>query len=187
MNIMRERMLINQLRAKDPAALRKLIDSYQCYVVSIIRNIGRGALNENDTEELAADVFLAVWQTADKIQEGKLQPYIAAIARNETKSRLRSLKESVSLEDTIVIEAADLQEEVEHTLLAEALRDAIESLPKQDGEVLIRYYYYYQQVIEIAKEMGLSSSAVKVRLHRSRNKLKQLLIERGYTYETESI
>ena len=44
-----------------------------------------------------------------------------------------------------------------------------------------------KQVIEIAKEMGLSSSAVKVRLHRSRNKLKQLLIERGYTYETESI
>lgn len=184
---MRERMLISQLRTKDPSALRKLIDYYQCYVVSIIRNIGRGALNENDTEELAADVFLAVWQTADKIQEGKLQPYIAAIARNKAKSRLRSFKESVPLEDTIVIEAADLQEEVEHTLLAEALRDAIDSLPKQDGEVLIRYYYYYQQVLEIAQEMGLSSSAVKVRLHRSRNKLKQLLIERGYTYETESI
>lgn len=184
---MRERMLISQLQAKDPIALKKLIDSYQCYVVSIIRNIGRGALNQNDIEELAADVFLAAWQTADKMQEGKLQPYIAAIARNKTKSRLRGCKESVPLEDTMVIEAEDLQEEVEHTLLAEALRDAIASLPKQDGEVLIRYYYYYQQIAEIAQEMELSSSAVKVRLHRARNKLKQLLIERGYTYETESI
>lgn len=184
---MRERVLIQQLQAKDPDALRKLIDSYQCYVAAIIRNIGRGALTENDTEELAADVFLAAWQTADKMQEGKVQPYLAAIARNKAKSRLRSLKESVPLEDAMVIETADLQEEVEHTLLAEALRDAITALSKQDGEVLIRHYYYYQQVAEISQEMGLSSSAVKVRLHRARKKLKQLLIERGYTYETESI
>lgn len=184
---MRERVLLQQLREKDPTALRKLIDSYQCYVAAIIRNIGRGILTENDTEELTADVFLAAWRTADKMQEGKVQPYLAAIARNKAKSRLRSQKEAVPLEDTMVIEAADLQEEVEHTLLAEALRDAISSLSKQDGEVLIRYYYYYQQTSEIAEEMGLSSSAVKVRLHRARNKLKQLLIERGYTYETESI
>lgn len=185
--MVKERKLIKQLQERDPDALRKLIDTYQGYVAAIIRNIGRGVLTQNDTEELAADVFLAAWQTADKLQEGKVQPYLAAIARNKTKSRLRTQKESVSLEDTMVIEAADLQEEVEHTLLAEALRDTIMSLPEQDGEVLIRHYYYYQQIAEIAREMNTSPSAVKVRLHRARKKLKQLLIERGYTYETESI
>lgn len=181
---MNERLLIQQLQAHEPDALRKLISSYQGYVCTIIRNIGRNILTENDTEELAADVFIAAWQTADKIQTGKLRPYLAAVARNKTKSRLRSQHESVPLEDTMIIETADLQADVEHTLLAEALRDTIGSLPEQDSEVLIRYYYYYQQIAEIADEMKLSPDAVKVRLHRARKKLKQLLVERGYTYET---
>lgn len=184
---MRERALISQLCEKDPNALKKLIDSYSGYVAAIIRNISRGILSEDDIEEIAADVFLAVWNTADKMRDGKVQPYLAAITRNKTKSCLRSRKDTIPIEDTMIIDAADLQEEVEKTLLAETIRDAIAMLNDQDGEVLIRYYYYYQQIQEIAKEMNLSSNAVKVRLHRARKKLKDLLIERGYTYETEFI
>lgn len=184
---MKESQLICQLQKKNPDSLRKLISIYQGYVSAIIRNIGRNTLTENDIEELAADVFLAVWQTADKLQTGKIRPYLAAIARNKTKSRLRTQKETVPLEDTMILETADLQEEVEHILLAEALSDTIKCLPKQDSEILLRHYYYYQKISEIAEEMQLSQSAVKVRLHRARNKLKQLLIERGYSYETELI
>ena len=182
---MRERRLIQQLQEKNPEALRSLINTYQGYVAAIIRNIGRSALTEDDIEELTADVFLAAWQTADKLLEGKVRSYLAAIARNHVKSRLRVRKETVPLEDTMILETVDLQEEVEHTLLAEALRDTIHELPKQDSEILIRHYYYYQQLAEIAGEMHLSPAAVKVRLHRARKKLKQLLVERGYTYETE--
>lgn len=184
---MREKVLISQMREKDSNALKKLIDSYSGYVAAIIRNISRGSLGEDDIEEIAADVFLAAWQTSDKLIEGKVQSYLAAIARNKTKSRLRSQKETVPIEDTMIIDAADLQEEVERTLLSEAIRDAITLLAEQDGEVLIRHYYYYQQIQEIADEMKLSPNAVKVRLHRARKKLKDLLIERGYTYETEFI
>lgn len=184
---MRENRLIQQLQKKEPEALRQLIETYQGYVYAIVRNITRNALTEDDAEELAADVFLAVWQTADKLEAGKVRPYLAAIARNKAKSRLRVRKETVPLEDTMILETADLQEEVEHTLLAEALRDTMQALPEEDSEVLIRHYYYYQQIAEIAEEMNLSPSAVKVRLHRARKKLKQLLVERGYTYETELI
>lgn len=76
---------------------------------------------------------------------------------------------------------------MEHTLLAEALQDTLQALSENDRDVLIRYYYYYQHVPEIAAELHLSAAAVKVRLHRARKKLKQLLMERGYVYETESI
>lgn len=181
---MNEEQLIHQLKAQKPDALRRLISAYQGYVCAIIHNIGRNILTGNDAEEIAADVFLAVWQTADKIQTGKLRSYLAAVARNKTKSRLRSLHESVPLEEDVIIDTSDLEADVEHTLLAEVLRDTIESLPKQDSEVLIRFYYYYQRTAEIADEMNLTADAVKVRLHRARKKLKQLLVERGYTYET---
>lgn len=182
---MNEVRLIKNLKDRDPMSLLKLISTYQGYAAAIVRNVGRGSLSESDVEELTADVFLAVWQTADKLQAGKIKAYIGAIARNKAKSHLRTVKQTVPIEDEILFDAADLQADVEHELLREAIQNAIDSLPKQDGEILIRYYYYYQQLSEIACEMGFTVSAAKARLCRARQKLKQLLIERGYTYETE--
>lgn len=185
---MRECRLIRLLQQQNTEALQDLISTYQNYVGTIIRNITRNILTENDVEELTADVFFAVWQTADKLQPGKIRPYLAAIARNKAKSRLRIEKEALPLEeDTVILETADLEQEVEHTLLAEVLQRTLQLLSKQDQDILIRYYYYYQTTTEIAAELHVSVSAVKVRLHRARKKLKQELVERGYRYETEFI
>lgn len=184
---MRESRLITLLQLQKPEGLQALISTYQAYVGTIIRNITRSSLSEQDVEELTADTFFAVWQTTDKLQAGKVRAYLAAIARNKAKSRLRSLSETIPLEEAILLETADLEQEVEHTLLSEALQDTITTLSATDRDVLIRYYYYYQRIPEIAEELQLSVSAVKVRLHRARKKLKQLLIERGYVYETESL
>ena len=181
---MRESRLITLLQSQKPEGLQALMATYQAYVGTIIRNITRSSLSEQDVEELTADTFFAVWQTTDKLQAGK----VAAIARNKAKSRLRSLSETIPLEEeAILLETADLEQEVEHTLLSEALQDTITTLSATDRDILIRYYYYYQRIPEIAEELQLSVSAVKVRLHRARKKLKQLLIERGYVYETESL
>lgn len=184
---MRESRLITLLQLQKPEGLQALISTYQAYVGTIIRNITRSSLSEQDVEELTADTFFAVWQTTDKLQAGKVRAYLAAIARNKAKSRLRSLSETIPLEEAILLETADLEQEVEHTLLSEALQDTIRNLSVTDRDILIRYYYYYQRIPEIAEELQLSVSAVKVRLHRARKKLKQLLIERGYVYETESL
>ncbi len=184
---MQESRLIQQLQKQNPKALQALMTEYQAYVGTIIRNITRSALTEFDVEELTADTFFAVWRTADKLQNGKVRSYLAAIARNKAKSRLRGQKETLPLDDTIILETADLTQEVENTLLAETLQDLIQLLTEADREIMIRHYYYYQKLSDIADEMKLTESAVKVRLHRARKKLKQLLIERGYLYETESV
>ncbi|MDO4155568.1 MAG: sigma-70 family RNA polymerase sigma factor [Oscillospiraceae bacterium] len=185
---MRESRLITLLQQQKPEGLQALMTTYQAYIGTIIRNITRNTLHEQDVEELTADTFLAVWQTADKLQTGKVRSYLAAIARNKAKSRLRTAQEVLPLEEeAFLLETADLEQTVEHTLLAEALQDTLQALSENDRDVLIRYYYYYQHVPEIAAELHLSTAAVKVRLHRARKKLKQLLMERGYVYETKSI
>ena len=115
---MRESRLITLLQLQKPEGLQALMATYQAYVGTIIRNITRNSLSEQDVEELTADTFFAVWQTTDKLQAGKVRAYLAAIARNKAKSRLRSLSETIPLEEeAILLETADLEQEVEHTLL----------------------------------------------------------------------
>ena len=135
---MRESRLITLLQSQKPEGLQALMATYQAYVGTIIRNITRSSLSEQDVEELTADTFFAVWQTTDKLQAGKVRAYLAAIARNKAKSRLRSLSETIPLEEeAILLETADLEQEVEHTLLSEALQDTITTLSATDVITII--------------------------------------------------
>ena len=104
---MQERSLIRRLKQHQPQALEELITTYSPYVGTIIRNIIGKYLAEPDVEELTADVFLAVWEHTDQLKAGKLTAYLAAIARNRAKNRIRSYHETVNLEDLVEIGSED--------------------------------------------------------------------------------
>lgn len=92
---MQERRLIKQLKQHDPDALSELMQQYTAYVGTIVRNILGKVLTESDVEEVTADVFVIVWNHSKEIQQGKLRPYLATVARNCAKNRLRGYQETV--------------------------------------------------------------------------------------------
>lgn len=157
---MQERILIRRLKQHQPQALEELIETYSPYVGTIVRNIIGKYLSESDVEELTADVFLAVWEHTDQLKAGKLTAYLAAIASGE-----------------------DLEDAIDRKILSELLRDVLDTLTEKDREILVRYYYCYENVRQIAETLCLSESAVKMRMSRARKRLQQELIARGYAYE----
>ena len=63
------------------------------------------------------------------------------------------------------------------------VRQALGSLPDQEKEIFLRYYYYAQSVKEVARSMGLKEGTVKTKLKRGRVKLKETLMREGFAYE----
>ena len=59
------------------------------------------------------------------------------------------------------------------------LREALDELEELDREILVRHYYFYQRVNEIAQLLGLNENTVKSRLLRGRKALQKKLAERG--------
>jgi len=183
---MNETKLIRQLKRGSTKALCAIIDGYAPYVTAIVTNILSPQLGAEDIEETVSDVFYALWRTAGKVQTGKLKPYLAAIARNTAKNKLRSLQLALPLEDDAISlpdtapgpETAALQKE-----LRREARQAVEALPEPDREIVQRYYFLYQSTGDIARDMGLNSSTITTKLSRSRQKLRRHLEERGYTHE----
>ncbi len=107
---MKDHILIIGIQRKNEEAFEMLIDKYSNYVSVIISNIANGLLSSQDIEELASDVFVAVWNKADKIDcnYDSIKPYLGAIARNMAKNRLRSLKSvPIPLDDDILIISHD--------------------------------------------------------------------------------
>ena len=181
---MEDKKLVRQLRRKDEKALVLLVERYSAYVSTVVRNIVSGVLSESDIEELTADVFIRMWNSSEKLRAETLRPYMAAIARNLAVDRLRSLHFTVELDEIELSDGSDIEYETERRMLADELDRTIGEMEPRNRELLLRFYYYYQKIPQIAAEMRMSESACKTALHRARNKLKEILEERGYGNET---
>lgn len=73
----------------------------------------------------------------------------------------------------------DVTQEMERKELEARLRDFCGGLPAQERIVFLKRYWYVESLGEIAAETGLSQSAVKSSLYRSRKKLGAVLKKEG--------
>ena len=184
---MQKEARIRLLKQQNESALREIISSYSAYVSTIIRNVGRGSFTEHDVEELAADVFITLWQNADKTEPDRLRPYLAVLARNQAVDRLRRLHYTVPLDEVTLTSETDIAAETEQKLLRETVRSVIGGMQEADREILLRFYFFCEHLSQIASGLQLSETAAKTRLFRARKKLLAELRERGYCNENEPV
>jgi RNA polymerase sigma-70 factor (ECF subfamily) len=171
---MPDALLLRGARAGNEGALARIIDKYTAYVCTVIRGITGERATREDVEELASDVFLALWENADNARS--LKPYLAAIARNKAKNRLRAARDTLPLDDKeIPSDGAELDDAVILGEEQRAVRSAVLALDTPDREIFVRHYYKAQTVAAIAAGTGMTEAAVKHRLVRGREKLKRIL------------
>ena len=65
---MTDAVILSQLRKGDSRALNAIIAQYGPYVQTIAANITIPPLQPEDVEEVASDVFLSLWNSADTMQ-----------------------------------------------------------------------------------------------------------------------
>jgi RNA polymerase sigma-70 factor (ECF subfamily) len=166
--------LLRGIRGRNEDALAQVIDKYTTYICTVIRNAVGGALAHEDIEEIGSDVFTTLWVSAGKVE--KLKPYIAAVARNKAKNKLREVIESLPLDESI---AAGNGVTLEDSLISEderrTVQNAVLSMESTDRDIFLRHYYGSQSVAHISRETGISEAAIKKRLARGREKLKAKL------------
>ena len=178
---MTEQIMLKKIRDRDPAGLEALMDRYTPYVSAIVWNILRFSMQPEDAEEVVSDVFLAAWNQAEDLQLGKIKAWLAGVARNTARKKLRNIDQELPLEEDILElpEQAGLESALEKTEERFLVNWAVNDLPEQDREVFLRHYYYAQTVREISKEMTLNESTIKTKLRRGRTKLKETLTRWG--------
>lgn len=176
---MNEAKALRELKRGSQQSLGWFITKYNAYVSTIIHNIIGQHMSQADIEETVSDVFISLWNNADKVQPGMAQAYIGAIARNAAKKKLRECGKTISLDDNVLtIEVLDPQRIVEQSELQQIVRQAVLSMSQPDREIFLRHYFYGQSVVGICSELGMSQSAVKSRLSRGREKLRLSLVDK---------
>ena len=171
-----EAKALRQLQQGSAEALKWFITKYTPYVSTVIYNVIGNRMSISDTEEVAADVFYALWENAQKVKSGSVRGYLGSVARNKAKNKFREAGFDLPLEEDLYIsEDLSLEEQLLESELQDIVRREVMATKEPDKEILLRYYYYYQPIPLIAREMGMSMANVKVRLHRARNALRSTL------------
>lgn len=156
--------------------LEKIINEYSSYIATIINNMARDSLNNEDKEEIVSEVFFILWKNENKLDINKyLSSYIAGITRNVVKEYLRKVKVNFDISDYENIlysydEINFLNNSVEEI---RKIEKKLENMKEIDKKVFLDFYYSSKSIKDIAKKYNISEFSVKQRLYRIRKKIKK--------------
>lgn len=155
-----------------------LFNEYRSYVFKIIINESKGKMTNEDIEETVSDVFFLLWQNNNKIKDvSKIKSYIGRIAKNTTLNKLRSKKDNILLNDNIY-KSHNISYENKEKI--ELIHESLNNMSDIDREIFTLFYFNNKKLKEIAIIKSMENSAIKVRLHRIRKKLRKILKNGGY-------
>ncbi len=165
----------------DVASFSYLVDRYQDMVYGLALKMLR---NEEDAEEMAQDSFVKAYRSLTSYrQQSKFSTWLYRITYNGCISLMRKRKLEVRSMDEQQLSDRDearLNEqlmEMDKALVAKLLQEAMEKLPVLEQVLITLYYYEEQKVEEISHITGLTESNVKVKIHRARKKMYDLLYQ----------
>lgn len=181
---MDEKSLLKRIRNRDEKAFEEIIDMYNPYVTTIVGSLLSTKGTKEDMEEVVADTFIALWETVERIDYEKyssIKAYIAVIARNKAKDRLRKLHgQDLCLCDDILIVDNSMEQIILQKEQQRIINKTLKQLKPLDWKIFVAYYYQYKKVDEIAREFHMNPQTVKTRMRRGRELLKTILIKEGY-------
>ncbi len=155
-----------------------LVSRYQ----NMVYGIGLKFLNDsNDAEDLAQEVFIKVYKSLAKYKgDSKFSTWIYRVAYNTALDKVKSsrykhsrrldeINEQEIADDTVVTESegTDFRKDL--------IKRAIDKLPADQQVIISLFYFEELSLKEIALITKFTEANVKVKLHRSRKKLYDLL------------
>jgi len=168
--------LVERIVQRDESALALLYDRYAGVLSSVLNRILR---DTQAAEEILQDIFYQLWRTASRFDpsRGSLGGWLLVIARNRAISRLRKRNPAggEELSENQVVAPANLESLVAKRELLVRVKAAVDSLPREQRDVLELAYFAGMTHSEIARHTGDPLGTVKTRLRTAVEALKHNL------------
>ena len=175
---MTDRELAQQVIQGSHGAFAEIVHRYSGMVFSKALGVMH---SEEGASEVMQQTFVHAYEAIDAWRGTELAPWLTAIAVHTALKLLdkERRRRTTSLDDlpggvrgSFLAETSYSEE---HEARLQQMEAAIAVLPEQDQQLLHLHYYEQQKTADIARRTGLSQSNVLVRLHRIRERLKNIL------------
>ncbi len=178
MDVHEEKYRVERVKAGDREAFGGLVDAHKDMVYTVCL---RMLTSEADAEEAAQDVFVKAYRSIGSFQaRAKFSTWLYRIAYNQCISVIRKKVKMIDLAGEVPEGALDEGEmngleNISAQERSQYLKMAIESLNETDAVVVTLFYFDEMSLEEIGEITGLSSGNIRIKLHRSRKLMYQVI------------
>lgn len=163
------------------AAFSQLYHAHHNKLLRIARLILQ---DDRKAEDAVHDTFVKIIQHFEKFLQipcKNREAWIVTILKNTCLDQLRREKRHIPQDiDEILFSLPDPRQDVEADVRFRQLRDVVKRLSADDRELLELKLFLEWSDKEIAQALGITANAVGVRVHRAKNRLKELLEQEGW-------
>jgi RNA polymerase sigma-70 factor (ECF subfamily) len=187
-SVIDEARVVARLRDGDPDAFELVVRTFGGRLLAVARRFVR---SEEDAQDVVQSAYLSAFRSLDRFEGScQLSTWLHRIVVNTALMKLRSQrrKPEQSIEELLPafqedghhVEqfsdwAAPADQLLERQQTRAAVRACIEQLPENYRAILVLRDIEELSTQEVADAMGMTPTAVKVRLHRARQALSTLL------------
>jgi RNA polymerase sigma-70 factor (ECF subfamily) len=173
--------LLNLVRRGDPAGATGLFEKY---AEALLRFADRMLTNRAEAEEITQEVFLKMITRVEQYDgRAAVSSWLFAIAANACRDRLRRTRRAIVVPLDAVAETPARGEPIENRLhereRRQAVRRALSKLSEEQREALVLARYHGMPYAEIARTLQITEGAVKTRIFRAMETLKEIFSEGG--------
>jgi RNA polymerase sigma-70 factor (ECF subfamily) len=177
------RELLEACRRGEPGAFEELVErtNRQVYTLAY-RLVG----DRHEAEDVAQEAYLRAYRSLRGFRgDARFETWLYRIVSNAAMSQLRRRGRFGDLlgdnQDVVSLQPAARQ--IEETVEEDEIKTALQALPLGQRTAVVLKDVYGFSCQEIADEIGVSEGAVKVRLHRARRRLKEMIYGPGEGHE----
>ncbi len=173
-----EQELVERARRGDEAAFAKLVDAYSLRIFRIVRRMSPDTM---EAEAIVQETFWRFWNRLPRYDAARpLLPYLVTIASNLARDRYRRERQLVAIEEDGFFgerSRPDIEEELDHADVLQALSRAVEALPFTYRAVVSLRYEGEMSYEDIAETLGLPLNTVRTHLRRAKQILRRQIEE----------
>jgi RNA polymerase sigma-70 factor (ECF subfamily) len=177
-----DQQVVDRVRGGETALYEIIMRRYNQRLYRVARAILR---DPEEAEDVMQEAYVRAYQHLDQFAgRAAFATWLTRIAVHEALARLRSRTRNPQLEDpegesmNLAETALDPEQNASRAELGQLLEDAVLRLPEQYRAVVMLRDIEEMTTAETAAALELTEQNVKVRLHRGRAMLRELLFER---------
>lgn len=177
-----EKSIIERAQQGDKEAYRELVLYYAQTVERFAYQCG---VHPNDIGDVAQEVFLKLYRFLHQFNQERFTTWLYKITLNTARDFYRKEAREMKKEHKLQQQVKQVADDAEQAILTyeedQALHEAIQQLKEDYRMPLILFYFHQLQYEEIAEVLGITLTNVKVRIHRAKEQLKQILLAQEET------
>jgi RNA polymerase sigma factor (sigma-70 family) len=174
---MEDGQIIEMYWQRNEQAIQETQTRYRTLLLQVAKNI-TGSVH--DAEECVNDTLLRLWQSIPPARPESLKSYAARIVRNRAIDQYRKNAAQPATSELPAVygelgEASSTWSGDDPSRFADRINDFLATLDQDTRILFVRRYWMSESIAALATYFGLTPSAVKMRLARTRDKLRHLL------------